>query len=129
MQTVTIDSNLVPSSVDLPLPSHSLAAGRNTNVGSSPAEVIDTSVHHGPPTQPSELTSEDLRAPVSAFNNMSCYQDPVHRHTKTSTNTGCNADQQSVLSLGLLFGRDTNQEDMVSKGIISQRLARQLFNK
>lgn len=60
---------------------------------------------------------------------MSRYQDSAHRQSKTPANTGCNYGQQSVPSLGLLFGRDNNQEDMVSKGIIDQRAARQLFNK
>lgn len=118
-----------PSSVESPLPWQNLSADRNTTVPSSPSEAVNASHPGRPAAQPSELTSEDLRAPVSAFNNMSRHQDSVRRQPKTPTSTGCDPDQQSILSLGLLFGRDTKREDMVSRGIISERLARQLFNK
>lgn len=125
MQTATVDSNLLSSSV--PPPSHGLVTGRVPSVRGSPTEA-EACLHHTPTTQPSGLTSEDLRAPVSAMHNMSHYEDSTHRLSKTPTDAGYSADQRSVLSPGLLFGRETRQEDMVSKGILDQRQARQLFN-
>ncbi|VUC26792.1 unnamed protein product [Clonostachys rosea] len=79
-------------------------------------------------SQPSELTSQDLHAPISAMHNMSPNEESRHDLSKGPTDTAYCADQNIPHRRGLLFGRNVRQKDMVSKGIIDQRQARQLFN-
>ncbi|KAM5344070.1 hypothetical protein ACJ41O_012607 [Fusarium nematophilum] len=124
MQAAAVDLGLPPAPA--PAPSQGLVTGRAPSVRGSPTEA--DAYHHTPTTQPSELTSEDLRAPVSAMHNMSQYEGSTHRLSKTPTDAGYSAHQRSAFRPGLLFGRETKQEDMVSKGILDQRSARQLFN-
>lgn len=124
MQTATADSSLPPASV--PPPSHGFVTSSAPSAGGSLAEA--ETYRHTPIAQPSELTPEDLRAPVSAMHNMSHHGNSFHRRSMTLTDADCSADQRSVLRPGLLFGRETRQEDMVSKGILDQRQARKLFN-
>ncbi|KAJ4252858.1 hypothetical protein NW762_010764 [Fusarium torreyae] len=122
-QTITVDTGLPPSS----LPPHSgLVPGPIASVRGSPGEA-DAGANHTPTSQPSELTSHDLRAPVSAMHNMGQYEES-NNPSKTPTSTAYSADHPSIQRRGLLFSRDAKQKDMVSKGIIDQRPARQLFN-
>ncbi|CAG9941853.1 unnamed protein product [Clonostachys rosea f. rosea IK726] len=79
-----------------------------------------------PMRQPSELTSQDLRAPVSAMHNLSQNEESRH-HSSSSTDTTSCTDQTQRKASGILFGRNVKQKDMVSKGIIDHQQARQLF--
>ncbi|CAH0055628.1 unnamed protein product [Clonostachys solani] len=80
-----------------------------------------------PTSQPSELTSQDLRAPVSAMHNMSQNEESRHHSSRASTDTTYCTNQTQAKPSGILFGRNVKQTDMVSKGIIDHRQARQLF--
>ncbi|CAG9992958.1 unnamed protein product [Clonostachys byssicola] len=80
-----------------------------------------------PTTRPSELTSQDLRAPVSAMHNMSQSEESRHNSSRASTDTAYCANQPRAKPSGSLFGRNVQQKDMVSKGIIDDQQARQLF--
>ncbi|CAH0024807.1 unnamed protein product [Clonostachys rhizophaga] len=80
-----------------------------------------------PTSQPSELTSQDLRAPVSAMHNMSQNDESRHHSSRASTDTTYCTNQPRAVPQGILFERNVKQEDMVSKGIIGHQQARQLF--
>lgn len=82
-----------------------------------------------PKTQPSELTSKDLRAPVSAMHNMSHYEESTQDMSKTPSDTYYNANGQPAPRLGLFFGGDAYETDLISRGLVEQRQARHLFNR
>lgn len=81
-----------------------------------------------PTTQPSELTSKDLSAPVSAMHNIS-HSNPAQDITKTPTDTYYSFEQQQPAPhLGLFFGHNIRHDDIITRGLIDQTQARQLFN-
>ncbi|RSL97727.1 hypothetical protein CDV31_012907 [Fusarium ambrosium] len=82
-----------------------------------------------PTTQHSELTSKDLRAPVSAMHNMSHPSDSTRDLSKTPTDTYYSFEQQKPAPrLGLFFGQNVRHDDIIVRGLIDQKHARQLFN-
>ncbi|RSL52325.1 hypothetical protein CEP51_015074 [Fusarium floridanum] len=82
-----------------------------------------------PTTQHSELTSKDLRAPVSAMHNMSHPGDSTRDLSKTPTDTYYSFEQQKPAPrLGLFFGQNVRHDDIIVRGLIDQKHARQLFN-
>ncbi|KAJ3500300.1 hypothetical protein NM208_g17176 [Fusarium decemcellulare] len=82
-----------------------------------------------PTTQHSELTSKDLRAPVSAMHNMSHPGDSTQDLSRTPTDTYYSFEQKKPAPrLGLFFGQNVRHDDIIVRGLIDQKHARQLFS-
>ncbi|KAI0545921.1 hypothetical protein F4679DRAFT_599087 [Xylaria curta] len=78
-------------------------------------------------TPASELTSDDLQAPISAMQKLS-KKDATCQSPQAQANAHPNTEPRFGLRPGRLFGDKAQRQDVVSSGILSPRQARQLFN-